>query len=229
MRLSEAQMMEFVTPTIAFAAGSLTGALLLPLANRMIRRKEAAGMPVSQASDDRRSVMSDSKLSILLVMVLNGAGWLCAALIAGISLQTIQIMLTISVTLVISIIDIKIRIIPNEMVLFLFASSLIFLLAGAARQSILLNLLGLAIGLVLFGIPLLLSRNIGAGDVKYIAAMGFCLGYPDVVKAVMIFGGILLIWLISLLATKRGGLRTKFAMGPFISAGFVAALIFGGR
>jgi len=167
----------------------------------------------------------ESRYNALAVMIINGAGWLCAAAIFGLSLHGMMIMMIISITLVISIIDIKIRIIPNEIVGLLFITALVFTFIKASTQVILLHFLGLAIGLAILCIPFLLSSNIGAGDLKYIAVMGFCLGYPDIIEAVMIFSGILLGWLVFQLITKKDAYKMKFAMGPFISIGFVATLL----
>jgi Flp pilus assembly protein protease CpaA len=127
--------------------------------------------------------------------------------------------------MLISIIDINARIIPNTLVLFLLFFSLLFSIFGAEKQPFLLHLLGLVVITVLFCIPLLLTKAVGSGDIKYLAVMGFSLGYPDAIKAIMIFSVILLGWMVFLLVSKKGVLQTKLALGPFISLGFVAILL----
>lgn len=225
--------------TIIFLLGSLIGAILLYLSNLLINSKEKANASVnhaiSQVVKDRTenisfkgfcSTIVKNRINTILFMTINGICWTCAIAIAGMSLQAIQIMLVVSSALLISIIDIKIRIIPNEVVLLIFISSLVFAFASSKYQTILPHLIGLLIGIAFFCIPFLLKSNLGGGDIKYIAVMGFCLGFPDIVKAMMILSSVLLIWLIYLIISKRGGLKTKFAMGPFISIGFVATLFF---
>ena len=241
-------MMMFVAPMIVFLAGSLMGGLLLFAADCLIIRKERVEPPVRNdriyfaklmsAQKSRKpasrlysifqnisSSLKNSTSHTVSMILLNGAGWLCTVLIMGFNIRAVEIMVVISAALVISVIDIKIRIIPNELVLLMLASFLAFFFAGAMNQSILLHLLGLAIALALFSLPILLKNHIGGGDIKYIAVMGFCLGYPDIFKAVLILSGILLTWMIFIAVTKRGGLKMKFALGPFISIGFVATLL----
>ncbi len=241
-------MMMFVVPMIVFIAGSLMGGLLLFAADCLIIRKERVEIPVRNdriyfaklmsAEEARKqgsrlhslfqSISNSLKTSIfqtVSMILLNGAGWLCTVLIMGFNIRAVEIMVVISAALVISVIDIKIHIIPNELVLLMLASFLVFFFTGAMSQSILLHLLGLAIALALFSLPILLKNHIGAGDIKYIAVMGFCLGYPDIFKAVIILSGILFAWMIFITITKRAALKMKFALGPFISIGFVATLL----
>ncbi len=246
-------MLKFVILAIVLLAGSLTGVLLPCFANYLICRKEEpeeparidmiffnaetapqnASMGSNHFMDRLKGIfeyvcvsVKENKKNTWLVMILNGTGWLFAAVMVGFNFQSIQKMVIVSTALIISIMDIKFRIIPNTMIAILFISSLLFSFSGVKDQSILLHALGLAIGLAFLGIPFLLNSSIGAGDVKYLTVIGLCLGYPDIIKAILISSSILLAWLLLLLATKKGGLKTKFAMGPFLSIGFVITLLF---
>ena len=244
-------MMEIITQIVIFLAGSMTGALLLLFAFYLIsKRAEPVQDPRSDVIYERTDTPSESestadstwktknvfhaipavftknKVLTGIVLLLNGSGWLYAAVTSGYSLRTAQFIIILSTVMIISIIDINTRIIPNALILFLLLFSLLLSVFGAENQSFLLHLLGLAVTGVLFCIPLLLTKTVGSGDIKYLAVMGFCLGFPDAIKAIMLFSAILLVWLVILLISKKGGLQTKLALGPFISIGFVATLLF---
>lgn len=214
-----------------FIVGSFFGILLFNIANLILckkyREENSQDMNLKNNTNTKSSpILGSYNNKVILVMVLNGLGWLFATAIAGSQIQTLQIMLVMSVALIISIIDIKIHKIPNAMILLLLGSSLVFILTGSLKQSILLHFIGFAVALALFSITLLLKSNVGAGDIKYIVVMGFCLGYPDIIKAMMIMSSVILVWLLYLVVSKKGGLKTKFAMGPFISIGFITTLLF---
>lgn len=231
--------MKIAALTIIFLSGSLIGIILLYLSNLLINSKEKTNASVNHTISQLVkngtenisfkgfcSTIVKNKINSIIFMTINGIGWSCAFAIAGTGFQAIQIMVVVSAALLISIIDMKIRIIPNELVLLLFISSLFFAFASIKNQPILPHFIGLLIGVAFFSIPFLLKSNLGGGDIKYIAVMGFCLGFPDIVKAMMILSSVLLVWLIYIMISKKGGLKTKFAMGPFISIGFVATMFF---
>jgi len=76
-----------------------------------------------------------------------------------------------------------------------------------------------------FIIPFLFGSKAGAGYIKYAAVMGFTLGFPNILSAVVIMSGVLLLWILWLINSKKGGHKTKHAMEPFISVGFVISFI----
>ncbi|MHB1484110.1 MAG: prepilin peptidase [Saccharofermentanales bacterium] len=224
--------MVLITLMLVFIIGCVIGFFLLFIADGLISKKENSAIEDKSAlphNFDFNRFYNSIRKNIgktLIFTIFNGLGWVFAAWANGMSIRTIQTVIMMSVALIISIIDIKIRIIPDEMVIFMMLASIVFILSGAINQPVLSNIYGFIIGIALFGIMLIMRSNVGGGDVKYIAAMGFCLGYPDIFKAMMIMCSVLLIWLLYLLITKKGGLKTKFAMGPFISIGFVTTLMF---
>lgn len=155
-------------------------------------------------------------------------GWIILSQKTTLNFESILIMAAFSLLVLISVIDIKIRRIPNELVIMLFAVSLIYVGMRLinSNNSILTHIIGLLVGGVLFLIPFLFKSDIGGGDIKLIAVMGFCLGYPGILKAIIIMCLGIFIYLIYLKLFKKGGLKTTFAMAPYISLGYIITLLF---
>jgi len=90
--------------------------------------------------------------------------------------------------------DLRMRRVPNYLIIALGAFQFFFLLLPTAYDSKGvsylstnwgLSLLGMLIGLMIF-FPLWRFRAMGAGDVKFIAILGFCLGPSGMIAAVLI-------------------------------------------
>ena len=72
------------------------------------------------------------------------------------------------------------------------------------------------------------AGGFGGGDIKLMAAAGLFLGWQNTLLAMffgIVFGGIYGIYL---LAAKKAGKKDHFAFGPFLCAGIVIAMLFGG-
>ncbi|NLX92403.1 MAG: hypothetical protein GXZ02_00800 [Clostridiales bacterium] len=148
-----------------------------------------------------------------------------------VSLKTVEYLIYTSVVLNIAAVDYLIRKIPNELLLILLLTKIIFLVLSFERGSSVFDmvmgpLVGLAIGFFIFSIPSMFNILIGAGDVKFSATIGFCLGYLLFFQAMVIMAIIMLLFLVYLLATKKGTLKTATAMGPYLSIGVVLTMIF---
>ena len=92
---------------------------------------------------------------------------------------------------------------------------------------------GIAVGggvllLALLMEKLLRRDAMGGGDIKLMAAAGLFLGWQNTLLAMffgIVFGGMYGIYL---LAAKKAGKKDHFAFGPFLCAGIVIAMLFGG-
>ena len=91
------------------------------------------------------------------------------------------------------------------------------------------RLVGVTFGLVFFGSIYLLSRGraMGLGDVKLAGAIGFLLGWPDIVLALVLAFLVGSIFAIPLLLMKRKTLKDALPFGPFIVAGVTLVFFFG--
>lgn len=173
-----------------------------------------------------------SKLSVVIPWMLISA-LLFAAIVWREDkwLTRIELFIYTSVLLNIAGVDYKIRKIPNELLLVLLVAKTVFLslalIDGEPFKVVMLpSLLGLVVGFVLFFLPALLRVSIGAGDLKFSAVIGFCLGYQLFLQAMILMAVFVLTYLVYLLLTKKGNFKTVTAMGPYLAIGSVLTMLF---
>jgi leader peptidase (prepilin peptidase)/N-methyltransferase len=158
----------------------------------------------------------------ILLMTLWGAivGWQADSLaVAGLALVVTGLLLCIT------LVDLRVRRIPNPLVLSLLACAVAQVLWlgqpdwGAAA-------LGLAVAGGLFFLLAFIKRDaLGMGDVKLEAAAGALLGYPAALAAVaagVVAGGLAALFL---LLTRRAGRKDTFAYGPYLALGAWLVLV----
>jgi leader peptidase (prepilin peptidase)/N-methyltransferase len=140
----------------------------------------------------------------------------------------------ISVLVVVSFIDIDCQEIPNGLVLALMAAGLIGSVAGVGR-----GFLGGLYGLLAGGGPLFIvaivsslmlkKEGMGGGDIKLMAAIGWCLGWRLTVVALILsiyIGGIISLLLLGFKIKSRGD---YIPYGPFIAISTVISVLWGER
>lgn len=137
----------------------------------------------------------------------------------------------ISVAIAIGIVDLDIKKIPNSSVLALLIIRTVAIVYAIAtgvpvKETLIPSLIGLAAGFILYQLPMLVGVPIGTGDVKYSAAIGYCLGVFGFLQASLIMAAGLLIFLVYLIVTKKGSLKTAVPMGPYLSLGAVITVLF---
>lgn len=137
----------------------------------------------------------------------------------------------ISIAISIAVVDLDIKKIPNPSVLALLiirAAALIYAIACGAplKETLIPSLVGLAAGFILYQLPMFFGIPIGTGDVKYSSAIGFCLGAFGYLQAALIMAAGLVVYLIYLVATKKGSLKTAVPMGPYLSLGVIITVLF---
>ncbi len=137
----------------------------------------------------------------------------------------------ISVAISIGVVDLDIKKIPNSSVLALLlirTAALIYAIATGVplKECLIPSAVGLAAGFILYQLPMFFGIPIGTGDVKYSAAIGYCLGAFGYLQAALIMAAGLIIYLIYLVVTKKGSLKTAVPMGPYLSLGVVVTVLF---
>ena len=145
--------------------------------------------------------------------------------------QRLEAIAYISIAISIGIVDLDIKKIPNSSVLALLlirTAAIIYAIATGVpvKECLIPSLIGLAAGFILYQLPMYFGIPIGTGDVKYSAAIGYCLGAFGYLQAALIMAAGLVIYLIYLVATKKGSLKTAVPMGPYLSLGVVVTVLF---
>ena len=129
--------------------------------------------------------------------------------------------------IVISVIDLEHRLIPNRVVYPAIAVAFLAALL-TPNPGILDALLGGVTGLgVLLLLVLIIPRGMGMGDVKFSALIGLIVGFPSVFVALFIsfvLGGVIAVVLLVVGLKKRGEF-VPFA--PFLATGGIAAMLYG--
>lgn len=162
-----------------------------------------------------------------LVELLTAILFLAAYLKFGFSGYLIIILLLLSALIVVSIIDLKYKIIPNQITYAGIFLSLIF--AFVFDYITLFNaFLGIAIpSLVLFLIIFLSKGGMGVGDLKLAAMLGGFLGYKYVLAGIFLgslIGSIIGIYFI---ISKKWNGKTMIPFGPLIALGTTIMIFFG--
>jgi leader peptidase (prepilin peptidase) / N-methyltransferase len=133
----------------------------------------------------------------------------------------------ISVLVVLAVIDIEDRVLPNRVILPAFAVVLLAQVALFPDQGLEWILASAGTALLLL-VPAAVRRGtIGMGDVKLGLLLGAGLG-TDVIQALLI--GLLAAWPLAgymLLRDGRGATRTALPLAPFLAVGAIAAVLLG--
>lgn len=128
----------------------------------------------------------------------------------------------------ISVIDSLVRKIPNPLLLVMIVVEAVYITYASIKTAELTMLLGAVIGFVVGTvtclIPSLLRIPMGAGDIKYNAVLGMCLGAVNYLFAMFFMAFSVSIAFVYLKLSKKGGMKTLIPMGPFISLGAVVAI-----
>lgn len=159
--------------------------------------------------------------------LINGLIWLLAGIFLDTGLKMLFLSIQVTLGLVIAFIDIKIRIIPNELVLTMFVVGVIFQAIYYGLHEVLGSVACMIFIMVVFTAVAIFMGfgKVGAGDVKLAGAIGFSLGYPLVVVAMLTMAVVLLLYIVTGLAIKKIKLTTMLPLAPFLIVGYVFSLL----
>jgi len=166
-------------------------------------------------------------ISMLFISV-NGILWGLAGLGFESKLISILVSLIFTVAILIFVIDLQIRLIPNELVLIMFGLGAAFQITYFGWEALLPALICmLAVGLLFFLVGSFIGLNqVGAGDIKLAAVMGLILGYPYITIALIGMSMALLAFCLGGLLMKKLTIYSTFALAPFMMFGTVGALLY---
>lgn len=164
----------------------------------------------------------------LLCLVLNAAGWGgCWHLAAG-PVTAAAAMAMWSVSIVLFLIDFRVRLLPNMLLGPLFLLGVLLQGVTNGPMGLLRGLICMAAVMAVFlalGSVMGLSSAVGAGDVKLAGVMGMALGYPAVLPGIAIMTAILLIFCLAGLALKKITLKSMIPFGPFLLPGLMGGIL----
>ncbi|MBQ6268138.1 MAG: prepilin peptidase [Clostridia bacterium] len=148
----------------------------------------------------------------------------------GATAKRLEYVAYISIVLAIGVVDLDIQKIPNSSVLALLvvrSAAVIYQIATGvpAKEALFPSAIGLAAAFILYQLPMFFGLPIGTGDVKFASAIGFCLGIFGFLQSAVIMAIGLVFFLAYLMARKKGNIKTKVPMGPFLALGSVATII----
>lgn len=212
------------------ALGLVIGFLFYILAKRQIKVRIEK---IPSLADDYIPQLLNKKW-VLPVWELAFAGLYTASyfLFSDNIVSLIYSIIFISCSINIVFIDLAIRRIPNELLLTMLIVSLAKFIAepliyeGSIKQNLTLAVIGIICGFVLFSLPQKLGKYIGAGDIKLSAVIGFSLGLVGYLQAMIIMALIMLVYLVILLITKKGNMKSFAPMGPALCVGSIISLLF---
>ncbi|MEX1308056.1 MAG: prepilin peptidase [Eubacteriales bacterium] len=145
-------------------------------------------------------------------------------------LRRTELILLIFVLLTLSLVDAKIRKIPNQLLLALIVLRLVVLAHGTIFGELTGNdwlgsLIGAVAGWVIFSIPGMFGLSVGWGDVKFAAVSGFYLKIIGMVQAMLVMSLIILVYGLVLVILKKGNFKTAVAYGPALSGGIIVSTL----
>jgi leader peptidase (prepilin peptidase)/N-methyltransferase len=208
--------MNIVVGLIVLIAGIGGGLLLLNIALFTMRKR------VDSIPD--HWLISGSRAPFIWALLV-GIGFWGIYLIFGMNLKALEVIYVFAMVFTLSVVDGAIRKIPNGILLALIVGAVGFMIWGDSTLNLWERLFGLLIGTGIFLAPFIFGKQAGGGDVKYAAVIGFSLGFYYTIMAFVIMSMAYLGYVCLLLISKKGDLKTKTALGPYMSFGFLLALI----
>jgi leader peptidase (prepilin peptidase) / N-methyltransferase len=141
-----------------------------------------------------------------------------------------------AVAVALALIDLDVKRLPNAIVLPSYLVAAVLLGLGTLGEADPKDLLRAALGLVaLYGFYFLLAliypAGMGFGDVKLAGVLGLYLGYLGWAEVItgaflgFLFGGVVGL---GLMAVRRAGRKSQIPFGPFMLAGALVAILWGG-
>lgn len=210
------KMNQFAISILVLLIGAVVGALM---------EKSSVYLIKQRVNTLKHPQFSGSFAKTIFWAMINAIIWLFFVKINGLDARTLEYMMLFSICIILSAVDISIKKIPNELVLMTLFVGGAFIVTGQPLASLGMNVFGLLIGFIIFFLPALIGKGAGWGDVKYAAAVGFCLGVYGIISAIIIMTFFLMIYAIYLIISGKGNLKSKVALGPFMASGFVSVII----
>jgi leader peptidase (prepilin peptidase)/N-methyltransferase len=177
---------------------------------------------------DNRMIIAKSQLVQICLALFNSSIWfLCISNVDNGIVVAALVSIQITLGLIIAFIDVNIRIIPNELVLTVLILGLVFQTLLYGMYGIIGSVMSMIFIMIVFtSVAVFMGLGkVGAGDVKLAGAIGFALGYPLIVTAMVTMAIVLIVCILAGLALKKIQLSTMLPLAPFLVAGYVFSLL----
>jgi leader peptidase (prepilin peptidase)/N-methyltransferase len=164
---------------------------------------------------------------IAAILVFNAALYILIFQLYGFSWEAIAYCYLVSLLLLIASIDLKTMLIPNWSILALLPAGLLlaFVIEDVSWQARLIGLV--TAGMLLLVIAIVSRGGLGIGDVKLMAAAGFCLGWKATFLALFLAAVLGGTTGLAILAAGKGNLKTEIPFGPFLVIGIITTFLCG--
>lgn len=140
------------------------------------------------------------------------------------SIIIIKAVLLHLILIVMSVIDLKYRIIPNKLVLVTLFLGVILLFAGDI--SAVSGIFGAIIGGGIMFLLALVPNALGGGDIKIVFALGLFLGINKILWAIFLAFSLSSVAALFLILFKIKGRKDYIPFGPFIALGSCISFLF---
>lgn len=150
----------------------------------------------------------------------------------GLTLELVMWLILGSLLLLLSLIDWRMSILPDQLLLAAAVNRLLFVFL--LKQPPVEALKAMTVGALSVSLPLLIlslvmdhllkKDTLGGGDIKLLFVMGLYLSWMEMVLLLLVGCLLALIWAAF---AARKGLQQSIPFGPFLSAGWLVVLLFG--
>lgn len=205
--------------------GAVVGCALPKMTNKMISYKKTKGK-VQSYSLGRFNKTNYFLLTVLMIILFIGALYFSKNYV-----HYVFICIFSSIALYCTIIDYKIRIIPNEMVITVLILGTIYTIIDKGIKGIYSSFIALLLVVIIFALSTLvlklifkISFGIGAGDIKMSMAIAFSIGYPDVFIFLTGMAFAMIVYCTVGILLGKLTLKSTFPMCGVLMTGFIAAM-----
>ena len=171
-----------------------------------------------------------NKLSVSLVVLLNIISYILVNYTFGLSIYTVFYCLIFSILICLSVIDVKIGIVPDTLNILIFIISILFIII--TKQNIVYHIVGFFLISLPFLLIAILTQGIGGGDIKLFAVTGLFLGSIHIFLAMFFccfIASIVGVTLKYINKIKLINNRPSIPLVPFISIGVIISGLYGDK
>ncbi len=165
-----------------------------------------------------------------IIELLNGFIYFLLYMRFGFGFIFIKYALLSSLLIVISMIDLKLQIIPNGLIIFGLITGIIFTLFNGFNRELFNYLLSFLIGGGIFLIIAIVTQGaMGGGDIKLMAVLGIWFGWKEILIITLFSFIIGAIISIVLMVLKIKGRKDYVPFGPFIAIATFIMIFYGDK